>query len=257
MVRKFMNKKFSSVLKRSVCLGLCACMALSFTGCKKKSGSVKEKTVFSRDEIVGQHIFFGNYDQNNDPEDGKESIEWIVLDQNGNKLLVIANSILDVTNYSSAETSDWESSELRTWLNDTFVKEAFSEDEQKSLIETKVSTPKNPVFEKETKKSKDTKDKVFIFSYAEAKKYFKENTDRVASGTYTVTKKGLEEKKGSANHSLYWALRTPGNDMSKICVVDYDGKISDIGAYFGEGYLYGVRPVMWIDANAVKTTDAE
>ncbi len=79
-------------------------------------------------------IYFGKY-----PVDGEgkqiEPISWRVLKKSSEGTLLIAEKILDIKAFSSEEDNKWEHSPLKNWLNDAFLKNAFSEQEQERLIE--------------------------------------------------------------------------------------------------------------------------
>lgn len=50
---------------------------------------------------IGDYIYFGVYEQDNDEENGKEKIEWIVIDKSDNKLFVISKYVLDCQVYNA------------------------------------------------------------------------------------------------------------------------------------------------------------
>lgn len=98
------------------------------------SSSHSQKDVF-RSAKVGDKITFGEYEQDNDLENGAEPIEWIVMekDEDGN-LLLASKYILDNRVFSDDPDSPaWVDSSLRKWLNSTFYNAAFSKEEQKVI----------------------------------------------------------------------------------------------------------------------------
>lgn len=82
------------------------------------------KTELLRTAEVGDTIYFGNYEQDDDDSDGKEPIAWRVLAKEDNRILVISNNVIDRISYPNCYT----------WLNHTFFKEAFSVDEQEIIV---------------------------------------------------------------------------------------------------------------------------
>ena len=97
---------------------------------------------------------------------------------------------------SEGNSSNWEQSSIRKWLNNDFLQNAFSDEERDNILETKVDNTsiyyetyevkdiaygiggkKNPNYGKlvtktrETLAGPDTYDKVFLLSCAEAEKY--------------------------------------------------------------------------------------
>lgn len=85
---------------------------------------------------IGDLVFFGSYEQDNDVTNGKEKIEWIVLDIQDGKALLISKYALDCQPRLINE--NWETCSLRTWLNEEFLNAAFSEDEQALIPATTV-----------------------------------------------------------------------------------------------------------------------
>lgn len=78
---------------------------------------------------VGDSVFFGSYEQDNDKSNGKENIEWLILEVKDGKALLFSKYALDLLVYSKYSSFDgyssWEDSSLRRWLNDDFVNSAF------------------------------------------------------------------------------------------------------------------------------------
>ena len=56
-------------------------------------------TVLLKDASVGDYVFFGHYEQDNNEENGKEEIEWLVLDRQGEDLLLLSLYGLDCQLY--------------------------------------------------------------------------------------------------------------------------------------------------------------
>ncbi|MEG0050490.1 MAG: DUF6273 domain-containing protein, partial [Clostridia bacterium] len=71
---------------------------------------------------VGNTMTFGSYEQDNNTSNGAEAIEWLVLAREGDRALVISVDGLDCVQYHTKHTATtWETSTLRTWMNDTFL----------------------------------------------------------------------------------------------------------------------------------------
>ena len=90
---------------------------------------------------IGYYITFGHYEQDNNLDNGKDTIEWQVLylDRTNNRALVISRYALDCQPYNNENTNvTWETCSLRAWLNDEFLASAFSEDEQNYILMTNV-----------------------------------------------------------------------------------------------------------------------
>lgn len=91
---------------------------------------------------AGETVKFGWYEQDDDPDDGKEEIEWTVLALEGDRALLISKYALDCQPYHKVHGSiSWEECSLREWLNDSFLREAFNSAQQKRIPETEVLLP--------------------------------------------------------------------------------------------------------------------
>lgn len=112
-----------------------------------------------------------SYEQDGIIENGTETIDWYVLDEDGDKIMLISKYALDYKKFNDTdEAITWETSDLRKWLNDDFYNEAFDKDEQQFIYETKVENPDNHWTGVEG--GNDTIDKVYLLSFDEICKYF-------------------------------------------------------------------------------------
>lgn len=131
--------------------------------------------VFAGQKIEeGATVIFGMYTPRN--KNNTDPIAWTVLKVDGNKALLVSTKVIDAQPYNTeeyaADGSDvtWENCSLRTWLNNDFMNEAFS-DAEKSVIKTvTLKNPKNTFFG--TDGGNDTEDKVFILSAEEISEYY-------------------------------------------------------------------------------------
>ena len=192
-----------------------------------------------------EYITFGTYEQDNNTSNGKEAIEWLVLEVKDGKALVISKYALDCRPYhASLADIVWETCSLREWLNSGFVNTAFTAEEKTMISTVTVSAAINPSYS--TNPGNATQDKAFLLSIAEVEKYF--NSDRarqckptahtVANGAYVYS-----------NGNCHWWLRSPGSDQNLAAYVGGGGIVEEHG--FNVGPDYGnVRPAMWIDLNA-------
>lgn len=89
------------------------------------------KKQHSFDKKVGHYVSFGKYEQDNNTSNGKEKIEWLVLEVKDGKALVISKYALDCKPYNTSSTNvTWETCSLRNWLNNDFINSAFSATEK-------------------------------------------------------------------------------------------------------------------------------
>ncbi len=201
---------------------------------------------------VGDYIYFGFCEQDDNTTNGKESIEWLVLAKEDNKILVISRYALDAKPYNTKwEAVTWETCALRTWLNGTFLDEAFSKAEQSIIQTTKVSAGKNPDYSSDPGNA--TRDKVFLLSIDEANKYFATDEERMCTPTACAIANGAGtygKYEADVETTCWWWLRSPGYISFDAAYVDIcDGSVRSKGNYVSNGYGC-VRPAMWISLDA-------
>lgn len=191
---------------------------------------------------VGSTVTFGHYDQDNDASNGKESISWIVLKNDGNTATLISVAALEAKAFNTGTgATTWETSTLRTWLNSGFLNTAFTSEEQAKLATVSVKAEKHPSYS--TNAGNDTLDKVYLLSVNEAKTFFPSNSSRMCRATQTARAHGAANGYEYYNYATCWSLRTPGRNNSSNAYVYLDGTITDGSAWLDDG---GVRPVIAI-----------
>ena len=199
----------------------------------------------------GDIVAFGAYEQDNDPTNGKEPIEWYVLARDGGRMLVISKYGLDVQTYNR-ELADvsWEACTLRDWLNGPFLEEAFSAEERAMIPTVTVSADSNP--ECDTPPGKTTKDRVFLLSIPEVKQYMDSIEARKCEPTAYALAQGAGPEDDDAELSCSWWLRSPGVHASHAsCILEdtsetYAGEMNCFG--FSVNDFGAIRPAMWIEA---------
>ena len=198
--------------------------------------------------IPGYYVRFGTYEQDNDPSDGAEPIEWLVLDRQEDKALLISRFGLDCRKFNNKPAKvNWEKCSLRAWLNKDFLNAAFSREEQALIQSVTVDNGKTQgLLNSKANGGKNTKDKVFLLSYAEAEKYFAFDADRLCEPTSYAVAQGVFEgstaKKLGAGACMWW-LRSPGFTQ------DTASCVRSVGArdYYGvERANVAIRPVLWV-----------
>ncbi len=201
------------------------------------------QALFSKAE-AGSYVFFGSYEQDNEISNGAEDIEWLVLNREGNKLLVISRYALDCQPYNTPSASvTWEKCTLRNWLNNAFFNAAFSAEEQAMIPAVMVSADKNP--DSDTNPGKSTKDKVFLLSILEVDTYFADNEARKCKPTTYAEERGCDNH----NDSCRWWLRSPGFSSFYAAVFDSDGFIR-YGGSLVNIETGAIRPAMWISLDS-------
>lgn len=200
---------------------------------------------FVKNCAVGDTFFFGAYEQDNNNSNGKEPIEWKVLAKEDTRILVISTDALDSQPYDTTKKDiTWENCTLRKWLNNDFVKSAFSDAELNAIPVTTVHPDSNTEYH--TDQGYSTQDKVFLLSAQEANLYFSSNNDRMCKATPFASAQGAWAKDDFGGTTGYsrWRLRTSGKS-NNLAVVVIGGGIGWGGDYVSMSY-YAIRPAMWI-----------
>ena len=191
---------------------------------------------------TGDTIKFGAYEQDNNRSDGKEEIEWIVLDVEGNQALVISKYALDCKKYHSPYVDvTWDKCSLRKWLNDDFLNAAFGAKHQELIPSVSVSPDTD--LEYGTDPGSAVNDQVFLLSLTEEEQYFTSDDARTCSATAYAKDKGAYTN-GSEDNCWWW-LRSPGYYQNDAAYIDTDGSVRDLG-YRVNNDKACVRPAMWI-----------
>lgn len=203
-------------------------------------------------------ISFGSYPYTKDAK--KAPMQWIVLNVlPDGSMLAISKYAIEAKNFNESPKHNitWENSDLREWLNSSFISSAFSKSEQKKLKNIKVSGGDNSQLK--IKGGKETDDKVFLLSAEEAEEFFSSKKSRKLYPTpYVKNKKILMSNRGTVN----WWLRTvgsrtdngnmyPANCGRTGCMtrVMTDGTVYFNGTMIqmqGQA-LYAIRPVILIE----------
>jgi hypothetical protein len=191
---------------------------------------------------VGDSIIFGSYEQDNRMENGKEPLEWIVLDVQGNQAMLLSKYCIDtVIFYPERVPMYWGKSDLRAWMNGAFLQDTFTPEQQARILTTTVKNS-NPHGMKGAGDA--TQDKIYLLSKTEVLHFFPEMPDRVAYPTEYAKSKGctVDPKTGSCR----WWTRTSGARKMDICGMRLDGRISSYGMQDVDWPTNTMRPVMWV-----------
>ena len=206
-------------------------------------------------KTVGSTVTFGAYEQDN-ASNGKEEIQWIVLANEGSKSLLISRYGLDCQVYNTYNKNNpdvtWEKCSLRSWLNSSFLRSAFSASEQKAVMMSFVDNSKSQgSSDYVTSGGNNTNDQIFLLSYAEVNKFFSSASGRKCMPTSYAK---AQASSGTYYDGKMWWLRSPGIHQDDVMIVTNDGGIGSGSASYGN---IAVRPAFWIDLESEYFTVAD
>ena len=211
---------------------------------------------------VGDTVVFGTYEQDGNTKNGKEPLEWMILDIDGDKALLITAKVVDYVKNTDSKTVLWSKCAVRTWMNDKFYKGAFSSAERKAILTTQVHTPENPYY---LRGGCDTKDRLFSLSMEEVIQYF-ETRGKIGDEFITITdpralteatpaalQKALKQGDCTAfDTHLSWLLRDTGDTYCMADIFIYGTDPDDAMLNYTGDYMWdGVRPAMWVNLSAL------
>ena len=209
--------------------------------------NTQNKKILLNSAKIDSIVEFGSYEQDNDRNNGKEPIEWIVLDKKGTELFLLSKYCLAQENYNNiGQDITWENCSLRKWLNEYFYNASFSIEEQSKIVNSYIQNPNNPTYY--TNGGNDTYDKVFLLSIDEAKKYFSSEEELIAKTTNFVAMNlgdtfEMDICQELDSEEIYW-LRSPGKDSKCAATIIRSGKRD---YQHSINTCFGVRPAMWVD----------
>lgn len=184
---------------------------------------------------VGNTVLFGRYNQ--DLFEGTDALEWIIVQKDGSKALLVSKKALEAAPFAGTK---WSASVLRYWLNTTFMENAFSKNDKNFLIKQITTTVYQDA---EGKESIDiAEDNVFVLSENEMNRFFTTDEQRCAMATDYLKTKGIYVN--DANSMVHYWLRSVSPD-GKIKYVNGGGAINHDGRKSTE--IIAVRPAVWVE----------
>ena len=168
----------------------------------------------------GDVVKFGSYEQDGNVSNGEEPIEWRVLEVEGDRAYVVSEKGLDAHAFNEDvdDGNDWNSSDLKAWLEEDFASQAFTDDEMNEIDGAPT-----------------------LLSVDEARSYFGDYG--MCEPTQQAVNNGVN--KDEDNGACHWWLRSPGGDLYHAAGVNEDGYV------YSDGYVvdftdFAVRPALWV-----------
>ena len=223
VLKDFLIQKKCNIVADSICTGIV----------QEELGERKSKDDRLLKLNPGEEIAFGKYPQEKPFEPAP--INWIILAKNDNSAFLVSKECLAVRKYHEVRKKvSWAKSDLRQWLNDSFLKEAFTEEEQ-AIIET-VSD-----------------DKVTLLTKDDIKKYISDIKQIAPKLTDYAC---CAETEKTRETPCAWWLKLPVGSEAKAPFVSginleyIDITSNDYSRYlnadFQVNYGFAVRPAIWV-----------
>ena len=243
-------KSRARLIHRIVLVSVLFVLLLCLTACQESTSSKYRE--------AGNVVSFGSYPQSKEGTD-QTQIEWIVLDydETNHKALLISKYGLDAVPYNKEYTAiTWEKCTLRAWLNGEFLNKAFSEKEQSAILVTNVDNSSDQGYSSwDTDGGNNTQDRIFLLSYAEAKRYLGVVNDEHSNNTksrVSPTAYAIAQGANTSDFDLtadgesagWWFLRSPGIGQKCAAGVGYSGSLNN-GGVDDDGSV--VRPAFWLN----------
>lgn len=195
-----------------------------------------------------------------------EPIKWRILQVDTERMLLLADTVLDYQFYNTSSTGVWADSSIRTWLNSTFLSRAFTKSEKAEIQYTTLNNAPNIQYG--TNCGQDTEDRVFLLSGAEvttesalpygfvasygilddARKCKKSSTYTKAMGIM------FDANLGDDSQNCGWLLRSLGDNQYHVMSTEKNGYVDCGGAALNSGY--GIRPALNLTVLSEKWSEA-
>jgi hypothetical protein len=174
-------------------------------------------------------------------------ISWLILDETEDKVLLLSEFILFDRVYNNEHVlTSWETSSLRSYLNDEFLN-SFSTQDRERIAETRVLNP-DRLYSLHALEShswyvpsgNDTDDRIFILNIDEIRYYFENESSRKAR----VTEDHYMYGETGNDDYWWWVMRSPGSCTATVGFISsWTG--SD-WASMAVNRSYGIRPALWL-----------
>lgn len=192
-------------------------------------------------------VKFGKYEQDGNECNGKENIEWCIIDKNDKSALLLSKYILDCKKYNDEykDNMSWKDSSIRKWLNNNFFNDAFGSEDKLLIVEVNNSNNNcNEYSYNLNHNFENTKDRVFLLSPDEIIEHFIKTPDEAIKNYKNEGFEIIEE------YFYDNRIATKGTNYSKKENDNCKLKVLDIDTWdWGEGdvpeYMYNGNSTYW------------
>lgn len=207
----------------------------------------------------GSSVIFGAYEQDGDESNGKEPLEWLVLDRDGDRALLLSKYGIEAMQWEKdKELEVWEVDDLYWMMNRTIYEYAFSAKERAALIQVA------PI---ENEAIHFTNDRLLYKGYTflletdtvlegkaqDETPFFQTEESRITIPTACAAQKGawFDTDGAFTGVTAPWLLTVTGTTDGDFSEVEFarvmeDGSISFAEEEIKEAYVL-IRPAVWVD----------
>ena len=202
-------------------------------------GNCGQRLTPEKELAIGQVVTFGSYEQDGNTENGKEAIQWAIMNLKDDQALLFSVDILDAQPYhAQGIDSGWENSTIRPWL--------FTANEINHIGLTRTGN--------------HTEDYIYLLPYAETVDlhtlglgsiFIPENHE----GTPVYLNTGIEnfEFANATAHILAKNREAEGYYWEQSGSLKNNNVVGD-GCFYHLDLqdAYGVRPACWVSVSALR-----
>lgn len=192
----------------------------------------------------GSSVFIGSFEQDGNPDNGQETIEWLCLDKKDGEALLLSKYALDSAVFNTKhEEVTWEYAALRKYLNGEFFAGSFSDAEKEIVIEKRITCPDNKKLNQYS--GRPTQDRLFELCIDEYEAYFPAGDGKAFPTPYALSR-GCDT---GLDGACWWWTRTNGLDYLSAAYIASDGSVAAAGTNVINDFGT-MRPAMWIKTDS-------
>lgn len=182
-----------------------------------------------------------------------QPITWIVIFENDDYQILLSERLIDAVKFNlnrvnhrtesndSIPANNWEYSYIRRWLNNDFLYDAFTPDEQDMIMMCEIdNSPESGYYNQSI--VNDTKDKIFLISH---KEIYKTNFGCAKATDYAKAHGAYSSTSSSHTGHGDWWTRSQGNIEASVENVDRRGCVmAPPFCNYVDDTAAGVRPML-------------
>lgn len=198
------------------------------------NGNIEDFNNETKIAEVGDIIKFGHYEQDGNYNNGKEPIEWIVLEVSNQKYLLLSKYVLAGSQYSYEDYTTFDESLVADYLEETFLYNAFDYFEEKKLLKGTITCDES---------NYQNSEKVFLLSEDEVRHYYNKVPNIYDCFPTKQAQNDVKLYNEDDYNGCYWWTRN--NKWFFGTWISPDGN-GFVGTRLIEK-SFGIRPAIWLD----------